>query len=675
MTSSPSSMPIATCSPQLLAEAVEAGLGAGGEALASEVAGAEAQHPGGDLEATVDVADVAELPQRLQHAVGGGAGEPGGLGDVGRGARRVLLVEGLEDRERPLDRLHRLRHVGTPFCRVRLSLCDSLVHWMRQNTTGVRDVDRRTSTSARSALGTSTLVRRRRPSSEVGREPLGRTVCGRHVVLFRREDGSAVALDDRCPHRGYPLSAGALVGDEIQCGYHGLRFDGCGTCVWAPGQDRVPSRANVPARAADRTGALGVVVDGRPRRRRRRRGSRRWRGSTIRPGRPCTASSRWRRGPSLLIDNLLDLSHETFLHAGYIGTPEVAETPITTRTDGHVVHVSRHMSAVECPPFYANSTGLTTPIDRWQDIEYHAPGCYLLHVRVAPAGSRAAARTAPIVGAAHVEVMYAITPVDEHHTLDFWAVSRDFAIDDAEVDAYLARMNREVVLQDVEALSLIEQRLGDDWSPPEVSLKIDTGGLAARRVLADLVAAEVVIPAGRASGQSSNGMPAYCSLIAPWALSECWMYAQLGFLEALVDLGLVGEAVEQARHPPREPHRRPHPPQRHLGVAVEVVVVVVVAVLDDAAREVEHVARREVEPLGAGGRHDVGGVAGEEQVAVAHRLGDEAAQRCDRLLDRRAGDDLRSTPRRGSGRAARPRSARRSTGRRCRRAGTARSSG
>ena len=47
----------------------------------------------------------------------------------------------------------------------------------------------------------------------------------------------------------------------------------------------------------------------------------------------------------------------------------------------------------------------------------------------------------------------------------------------------------------------------------------------------------------------------------------------------------------------------------------------------------------EVEPLGAGRGDDVGGVAGEEQVAVSHRLGDEAAQRRDRLLDRRARHD------------------------------------
>ncbi len=91
----------------------------------------------------------------------------------------------------------------------------------------------------------------------------------------------------------------------------------------------------------------------------------------------------------LLIDNLLDLSHETFLHEGFIGTPEVAETPITTAVDeaASVVHVSRRMEAVECPPFYTNSTGFSTPIDRWQDIEYHPPGFYLLHVRVAPSGT------------------------------------------------------------------------------------------------------------------------------------------------------------------------------------------------------------------------------------------------------------------------------------------------
>lgn len=320
-------------------------------------------------------------------------------------------------------------------------------------------------------------------SDEVGRALLARTVCGEHLVLFRSTVGEVIALEDRCSHRSYPLSAGALIEDEVQCGYHGLRFDACGTCRWAPGQDRIPTKANVRQYPLVENGPWIWV----------------WIGEAAEVDHAALPETPWfndvewatvsgmeplpaRYG--LLVDNLLDLSHETFLHAGFIGTPEVAETPTTTEVDeaAGIVRVSRHMEAVECPPFYSESTGLQTPIDRWQDIEYHAPGFYLLHVRVAPAG------TQPLPDgsdseAAHVKVLYAITPVDERSTLDFWAVARDFAVDDSEVDTFLAEMNREVVLQDVEALGLIEERLGEDRNPPEVSFKIDTGGLAARRVI------------------------------------------------------------------------------------------------------------------------------------------------------------------------------------------------
>jgi len=325
---------------------------------------------------------------------------------------------------------------------------------------------------------------------DVGSHPIARTVCGEPIVLFRTTTGVAVAMDDRCPHRGYPLSAGSLCGDEIQCGYHGLRFTQQGTCTWAPGQDRIPSRARVTPRPVAEVGPWVWI----------------WTGDPAAPEFdrlpliPWFADAGWahvhgmefldaRYG--LLIDNLLDLSHETFLHGELIGTPEVAESPITTTIDDDlaVVHVSRRMASVECPNFYSGSTGLRSPIDRWQDIEYHAPGYYLLHVRVAPAGSQPdGLRDHP--QAAHLKVLYAITPIDDHRTMDFWAVCRDFAIDDSELDTFIARSNRDVVLQDVDALNLIEARLGDTWEPAEVSLKIDSGGLAARRVLTDLIASE-----------------------------------------------------------------------------------------------------------------------------------------------------------------------------------------
>ena len=60
------------------------------------------------------------------------------------------------------------------------------------------------------------------------------TVANQPVLLARRPSGEAFAIRDACPHRGIPLSRGALVGNEIECGYHGWRFDGEGCCRAIP---------------------------------------------------------------------------------------------------------------------------------------------------------------------------------------------------------------------------------------------------------------------------------------------------------------------------------------------------------------------------------------------------------------------------------------------------------
>ena len=66
---------------------------------------------------------------------------------------------------------------------------------------------------------------------------VSRTICNEQVALFRNSDGTIAALHDRCPHRFVPLSMGKRVGDSLQCGYHGLRFDGTGACVEVPHDD------------------------------------------------------------------------------------------------------------------------------------------------------------------------------------------------------------------------------------------------------------------------------------------------------------------------------------------------------------------------------------------------------------------------------------------------------
>src|SRR5690348_2345395 len=62
-------------------------------------------------------------------------------------------------------------------------------------------------------------------ADEIGRTPLSRLLLAEPVVLYRREDGTPVALEDRCCHRRAPLSKGNVIGDRLQCGYHGFTFD------------------------------------------------------------------------------------------------------------------------------------------------------------------------------------------------------------------------------------------------------------------------------------------------------------------------------------------------------------------------------------------------------------------------------------------------------------------
>ncbi len=325
---------------------------------------------------------------------------------------------------------------------------------------------------------------------EVGRELLARTVCGEPLALYRAEDGDeVVALADRCVHRRFPRSESRLDGDRVVCGYHGFTYEKSGTCVYVPGQTRIPRTARVASYPVVEQDSFIWVWIGDPAQA----------DPAEIPRAPWLDSPEWTSVSgmepiaarySLLVDNLLDLSHETYLHGGYIGTPEVAETPIGTEFDeaNRIVRVNRHMADAACPPFYANSTGLSGRITRWQDIEYFAPCLYVLHSRIAPVGSVPRPDgTDP--EAFHTQIVYAIVPETEHSVLDFWAVARDFAREDDAVTDFLAKFNHTVVMQDVNALNILEQVVaGEPEGFQELSINIDTGGLAARRMLKKLAA-------------------------------------------------------------------------------------------------------------------------------------------------------------------------------------------
>ena len=81
---------------------------------------------------------------------------------------------------------------------------------------------------------------------DVTRDLLARTILGQPVVLYRKQDGAAVAVGGRCPHRHYPLGESCLKGDSIECGYHGIAFGPDGQCTKVPSQTHVPRSYRIP---------------------------------------------------------------------------------------------------------------------------------------------------------------------------------------------------------------------------------------------------------------------------------------------------------------------------------------------------------------------------------------------------------------------------------------------
>ena len=97
---------------------------------------------------------------------------------------------------------------------------------------------------------------------EVKRDLLARTICNKPVVLYRKQDGTAVALADACWHRLLPLSMGELYGDNVICGYHGLEFDDTGRCVYMPVAGHHKSVRLRQILSADRAAPVHLALDG-----------------------------------------------------------------------------------------------------------------------------------------------------------------------------------------------------------------------------------------------------------------------------------------------------------------------------------------------------------------------------------------------------------------------------
>lgn len=331
-------------------------------------------------------------------------------------------------------------------------------------------------------------------SHELGRELLGRVFLDQPVVLYRKEDGTPAALEDRCSHRFYPLSAGDLKGDSIICGYHGMEFDCSGTCVKVPGQKNVPNGADVRAYPVVERWKFVWIWMGDPALADPDLIPEIWRNDHPEWTAVCGDAIPVRGDYRLVADNLLDPSHVSFLHKTTLGTADVAEIAQVTEQDGLNVRVTRWILDKPPAPVYARLGGFTGNVDRWQIITYTPPAMVEVDMGSCVAGSGAPEgdRSQGI----ELHAFNLVTPSTDRSSYYFWTHVRNFSLGDPEVSKVVRQQFLTAFTEDVMAIEGVQAGFDRFPNAHPVNISADGGGIRARRVLDKLIREEEAAATG-----------------------------------------------------------------------------------------------------------------------------------------------------------------------------------
>jgi phenylpropionate dioxygenase-like ring-hydroxylating dioxygenase large terminal subunit len=320
-----------------------------------------------------------------------------------------------------------------------------------------------------------------------------RKILDQPIVLYRTSDGAPAALLDRCPHRFAPLHRGQRVGDDrIRCGYHGLEFDAKGVCVRNPHGDGKLPPASVRAFPVTEKHSIVWIWMGDPA----------LADPALIPSFPMLDENsgfqltkrdgiRMEAYYQLITDNLLDLSHVSFLHDGILGNADTIPADIKVEQNGTQVVVTRAMKNVRVPGMFdllfRRDGGR---VDMWTDMRWDAPGCMLNDAGVTTLGGPRSAGTG-IFGT------HFLTPETERTTLYHFCAARQnplpFPAEVADdIRRQLTDLRRMAFEEQDEPMIRAQQQALEaaDFALKPVLLAIDAGPARYKRVLERLIAQE-----------------------------------------------------------------------------------------------------------------------------------------------------------------------------------------
>lgn len=328
---------------------------------------------------------------------------------------------------------------------------------------------------------------------EVTRKPMARRIADRPLALYRTEDGKAIALADACWHRLAPLSMGKTVGkDGIQCPYHGIVYNSAGRCASMPAQESINPSATVPSFPVVERYRFVWVWLGDPTKAdpdlvpdMHQMDSPDWAGDGETIFAPCNYQ--------LVLDNLMDLTHEEFVHASSIGQEELSESDFVVTHDDRTVTVTRWMHNIDAPPFWLKNMrdkfpGFEGKVDRWQIIRFEAPSTIRIDVGVAKAGTGAPEgdRSHGVNG----YVMNTISPETAKTCHYFWAFMRNYRLDSQVITTQLRNGVHGVFGEDEAMLKAQQEAIDANPDYEFYSLNIDAGGMWVRRLIERMLQAE-----------------------------------------------------------------------------------------------------------------------------------------------------------------------------------------